>query len=165
MKKALKQYLPTIVVTLVISLFVRTYIAEAMRVPTESMVPTIHINDHVVVEKVMRMTKLEHGDIVVFVPPVENKRYVKRLIGLPGDVIEIKNGSLYRNDELVIEPYINEEMNYSYGPVTVPDDQYFFLGDNRNISYDSHLWAEPFIKEEDIIGKVLLEIPTHLFIR
>jgi len=163
MKKTLKTYLPSIIIAVVVSLFIRTYVAEAMKVPTGSMIPTIEINDRLFVEKVMWMTKLEHGDIVVFHSPVEPKKYVKRLIGLPGDVIEIKEGHLYRNQEQVNEPYIRDTMNYNYGPVTVPEDEYFFLGDNRNESYDSHLWPVPFVKKDQVIGKVWFEIPTHLF--
>ncbi|MRN52673.1 signal peptidase I [Paenibacillus monticola] len=160
MLKYAKQWVPSIVIAVVISLFVRTYVAEAMKVPTGSMIPTIQINDRLIVEKMLWMTTLEHGDIVVFNPPVagdEDKRYVKRLIGLPGDTIEIKDGSLYRNDQVIDEPYLQEKMNYTFGPITVPADHYFFLGDNRNISYDAHLWDTPFVDKDKLIGKVVLE--------
>lgn len=160
MLKYAKQWVPSIVIAVVISLFVRTYVAEAMKVPTGSMIPTIQINDRLIVEKMLWMTTLEHGDIVVFNPPVagdENKRYVKRLIGLPGDTIEIKDGKLYRNDEVIDEPYLQEKMNYTFGPITVPADHYFFLGDNRNISYDAHLWDTPFVDKDKLIGKVVME--------
>jgi signal peptidase I len=106
------------------------------------------------------MTTLDHGDIVVFTPPVagdEHKRYVKRLIGLPGDTIEIKDGALYRNGTEINEPYLNERMDYTFGPVTVPADHYFFLGDNRNISNDAHLWATPFVAKDQLIGKVIAD--------
>ncbi|MNC15400.1 Signal peptidase I T [compost metagenome] len=160
MLKFMKQWLPSIMIAVVISLFVRTYVAEAMRVPTGSMIPTIQINDRLIVEKMLWMTTLEHGDIVVFTPPVagdENKRYVKRLMGLPGDTLEIKDGALYRNGAKVNEPYLNEQMDYTFGPVTVPADHYFFLGDNRNISYDAHLWDTPFVSKDKLIGKVIAE--------
>ncbi|MCL6603685.1 MAG: signal peptidase I [Paenibacillus sp.] len=162
MKNILKQYLPSIIIAVVVSLFIRTYVAEAMKVPTGSMIPTIEINDRLFVDKLMWMSELEHGDIVVFHSPVESKKYVKRLIGLAGDEIEIKDGNLYRNQEVVNEPYIKVKMNYNYGPIIVPEDQYFFLGDNRNESYDSHLWPVPFVNKDKIIGKVWFEIPTHL---
>lgn len=160
MLKFMKQWLPSIVIAVVISLFVRTYVAEAMRVPTGSMIPTIQINDRLIVEKMLWMTTLDHGDIVVFTPPVaedENKRYVKRLIGMPGDTVEIKDGALYRNGAQVNEPYLNERMEYNFGPVTVPEDHYFFLGDNRNISYDAHLWDTPFVSKDKLIGKVIAD--------
>ncbi|GGF71290.1 S26 family signal peptidase [Paenibacillus albidus] len=165
MYKILKQYVPSILIAVVISLFVRVYVAEAMKVPTGSMIPTIQVNDHLIVEKMLWLTTLEHGDIVVFTPPVageEENRYVKRLIGLPGDTVEIKESSLYRNGVKVEEPYLKETMNYAFGPVTVPADHYFFLGDNRNISYDAHLWDEPFVSKDELIGKVIAEIPTHV---
>ncbi|WP_438350039.1 signal peptidase I [Paenibacillus sp. FA6] len=161
MMKILKQYLPTIIIAFILSIFIRTYVAEAMKVPTGSMIPTIQINDHLLVEKLMWMTSLNHGDIIVFQAPAEDKRYVKRLIGLPGDEVEIKDGELYRNKLLISEPYIQERMNYNFGPVVVPVNEYFFLGDNRNDSFDSHAWDYPFIEKGKLIGKVLIEIPTH----
>jgi len=168
LKKFIKQWVPSLLAAIIISLFVRTFVVEAMRVPTGSMVPTIQIHDRVIVEKMMWMTKLEHGDIVVFSPPVKgvgNEKYVKRLIGLPGDIIEIKDGYLFRNNEKIIETYLQEKINYTYGPIEVPDHYYFFLGDNRNDSYDSHLWETPFVNKDKIFGKVLVEIPTHVLFR
>lgn len=165
MKKFLKQWVPSIVIGIILSLFIRTYVAEAMRVPTGSMIPTIEINDRLVVDKMLWKSSLDHGDIVVFYPPVpedEHKRYVKRLIGLPGDTIEIKDGALYRNSEKIDEPYLQEAMTYTFGPVTVPADHYFFLGDNRNASYDAHLWSTPFVDKDKLIGKVLFDV-NHLF--
>lgn len=161
MKKFLKQWVPSIMIGVILSLFIRSYVAEAMRVPTESMVPTIKVNDRLLVEKMLWLTTLKHGDIVVFTPPVagdEQKRYVKRLIGLPGDTLEIKDGALYRNGETIDEPYLKEPMTYTFGPVTVPAEHYFFLGDNRNISYDAHLWATPFVAKDKLIGKVVADM-------
>ncbi|WP_442600700.1 signal peptidase I [Paenibacillus sp. KN14-4R] len=168
MKKVIKQWIPSIFLAIVISLFIRTYVAEAMSVPTGSMIPTIQVNDRLIVEKMMWMTNLNFGDIIVFYPPLigeENTRYVKRLIGLPGDLIEIKDGKLFRNNEQITETYINEPMTYTYGPVKVPDHNYFFLGDNRNSSFDSHAWQTPFVAIDKIIGKVILDIPTHLLFK
>ncbi|WP_168121482.1 signal peptidase I [Paenibacillus sp. HB172176] len=164
MKNFIKSWLPSILIAVVCSLLIRTYVAEAMLVPSGSMLPTIQLQDRVVVEKLMGITHLEHGDIVVFYPPVEGEehtRFVKRLIGLPGDTIQIKEGYLYRNGEKVTETYLEQQMNYSFGPVTVPADHYFFLGDNRNNSFDSHLWPTPFVAKQQLIGKVLVNIPTH----
>lgn len=161
MKKFLKQWVPSIVIGVVLSLFIRTYVAEAMRVPTESMVPTIEVNDRLFVEKMLWLTTLKHGDIVVFTPPVQDelhKRYVKRLIGLPGDTLEIKEGSLIRNGETIDEPYLKEPMTYTFGPVTVPAEHYFFLGDNRNVSFDAHLWPTPFVAKDKLIGKVIADV-------
>ncbi|NQX43709.1 signal peptidase I [Paenibacillus tritici] len=161
MRKFLKQWVPSIAIGIILSLFIRTYVAEAMRVPTGSMIPTIEINDRLVVDKMLWNSSLKHGDIVVFHPPVageEHTRYVKRLIGLPGDTIEIKEGTLYRNHEEIAEPYLQEAMTYTFGPVTVPADHYFFLGDNRNVSFDGHLWDTPFVGKDQLIGKVLFDV-------
>ncbi|AIQ63637.1 Signal peptidase I S [compost metagenome] len=162
-KKLIREWVPTLLVAVLLSLLIRSYVAEAMSVPTDSMVPTIQVDDRLIVEKMLWATTLKHGDIVVFHPPVagETKLYVKRLIGLPGDTIEIKDGALYRNGAKVEEPYLNAKMNYVFGPVTVPTDHYFFLGDNRNVSYDAHLWDTPFVEKDKLIGKVVLELPFH----
>ncbi|BCG58858.1 signal peptidase I [Paenibacillus sp. URB8-2] len=165
--KLIKDWVPTLLIAVVLSLLVRSYVAEAMSVPTESMVPTIQVGDRLIVDKMLWATSLKHGDIVVFHPPIagETKLYVKRLIGLPGDVVQIKDGALYRNGVKADESYLKVEMDYSFGPVTVPDDHYFFLGDNRNISFDAHLWDTPFVSKDKLIGKVVLEIPVHKLLR
>ncbi|GED70742.1 S26 family signal peptidase [Brevibacillus reuszeri] len=163
--KIIKEWGPSLLIAIVASLTIRTFVAEAMVVPTGSMLPTIQINDRLIVEKIIKMDEYKFGDIVVFYPPVPEKvheRYVKRLIGLPGDVIEIKNGSLIRNGVKLSETYLNEPIRYEYGPITVPENKYFFLGDNRNESFDSHLWTTPFVDKEKVIGKAILTIPTHL---
>lgn len=157
----LKEWVPTIAFAIIIALVVNTYVAQAMMVPTGSMLPTIQLQDELIVEKMKPLTNFEFGDIVVFWPPIEGNedRYVKRLIGLPGDTIEVKDGALYRNGAKVDEPYIQAPMTYTFHQVTVPEGKYFFLGDNRNDSYDSHLWpATPFVAEKDIIGKAVFRI-------
>lgn len=157
-KAFIKDWVPSLAVAVAISFLFNTYVAQAVRVPTGSMLPTIQLEDRLLVEKVKALTDFHFSDIVVFMPPIpDNKdRYVKRLIGLPGDTIEIKNGTLYRNGERVEEKYIQEKMNYSFPLVKVPEGHYFFLGDNRNESYDSHLWEQtPFVAEQDIIGKAV----------
>jgi signal peptidase I len=155
-----KEWIPSLIVAGIISLLLQTYVAQAVKVPTPSMEPTIHVDDRLIMEKLERVDHYEFGDIVVFWPPVqtgpEKERYVKRLIGLPGDSIEIREGVLYRNGVRVEEPYLNERMTYRFGPVVVPEGKYVFLGDNRNHSFDSHLWPTPFVDQDDIIGRVIL---------
>jgi signal peptidase I len=154
-----KEWGPSLLIAIVISFLFNTYVAQAMKVPTESMVPTIQVDDRLIVEKMKAFTDFKFGDIVVFWPPIadNSNRYVKRLIGLPGDTVEIKDGALYRNGKKVNEPYIMQKMTYTFAKVTVPAGHYFFLGDNRNLSYDSHLWEKtPFVAEKEIIGKVIL---------
>jgi signal peptidase I len=76
------------------------------------------------------------------------------VIGLPGETVEVKGGRVYVNDQALREQYIEEEPEYSYGPVTVPEDNYLVLGDNRNNSYDSHYWG--FVPRDNIIGRAIV---------
>ncbi|WCK52970.1 signal peptidase I [Aneurinibacillus sp. Ricciae_BoGa-3] len=157
MKKFIKEWGSTIIIAVVLSVVCRTYIAEAVVVPTGSMLPTVQLQDRLIVNKMMNPDNLKDGDVVVFYPPLsgieKNERYIKRLIGKGGETIEIKDHTLFRNGKKVDEPYLSEPMNYNYGPVTVPKGKFFFLGDNRNESYDSHLWPSPFVDKDKIIGK------------
>lgn len=129
-----------------LSLLLQHFVFEARSIPTGSMLPTIQIDQRILVNKfIYRFKEPERGDIIVFTPPIntgDDKEYIKRVIGLPGDKIEIKNGLLYLNDRILLENYINEKIDYSFGPVQVPENSLFVLGDNRNESYDSHAWTE-----------------------
>lgn len=157
-KRRVKEWLPTLVIAVTISFTFNTYVAQGMMIPSGSMLPTIQLNDKVFVEKMVRLTDFAFGDIVVFYPPApgyEQQKFIKRLIGLPGDTIEVRNGALLRNGRQVDEPYVQEKMNYVFGPVTVPDNHYLFLGDNRNDSLDSHLWPTPFVEKSQIVGKAM----------
>lgn len=157
----IKEWVPSVLIAVFLTLTIKTYVAEAVLVPTGSMIPTIQLNDRFLIEKMVGLTKFNFGDIVVFYPPLDdekNNRFVKRLIGMSGDKIEIRDGNLYRNDALVDEPYVKEKMEYTFGPVIVPEGEYFFLGDNRNESLDSHLWPTPFVKKESIVGKVFMRV-------
>jgi len=92
------------------------------------------------------------GDVVVFRFPSEPSRdFIKRIVGEPGETVEIKEGLLYIDGKVLKEPYINTRMHYDFGPVTVPPKHYFVLGDNRNNSYDSHSWG--MLSEDHIIGQ------------
>ncbi|MCR8636530.1 MULTISPECIES: signal peptidase I [Paenibacillus] len=157
-KRWIKEWVPTLAITIAISFTFNTYIAQGMTVPTGSMLPTIQLEDKILVEKMVGLTNFQFGDVVVFYPPLpghEEERFVKRLIGLPGDTIEIKQGKLIRNGQIIEEAYVKEPIKYSFGPVQVPEDQYFFLGDNRNDSLDSHLWPTPFVSKDKLVGKVM----------
>ncbi|MDF2716348.1 MAG: type signal peptidase-like protein [Paenibacillus sp.] len=157
-KTVLKEWVPPLAIAIILSLLIQTYVAQAVKVPSGSMEPNININDRLVMEKMLKFTNFGHGDIVVFNHAAESKdevRYVKRLIGLPGDTIEVKDGTLYRNGEAVDEPYLKAKMNYTLERITVPDNKYFFLGDNRNNSYDAHLWPNRYVDKSELVGKVL----------
>lgn len=140
--------LKTLGLSAILAFGVRTFVAEARYIPSTSMLPTLQINDRLIIEKVgYRFTSPERGDIIVFSPTNELKRqgyndaFIKRVIGLPGETISVKGGIVYVNDQPLSEQYIAEEPNYNCEPVTVPDNHYLVLGDNRNNSYDSHLWG------------------------
>ncbi|TRT79088.1 MAG: signal peptidase I, partial [Microcystis aeruginosa Ma_AC_P_19900807_S299] len=140
---------------------IRTFVAEARYIPSSSMEPTLQINDRLIIEKVSyHFQKPERGDIVVFSPTAALKAqnfhdaFIKRVIGLPGDKVEVKNGLVHVNGKVLAEKYIAEEPNYAFGPVTVPPDQYLVLGDNRNNSYDSHAWG--FVPRENLIGRAVV---------
>ncbi len=153
-----KEYAKSVLIALILSLGIRIAVVEAYWVPTGSMVPTIMENDRIMSNKfIYRFTDPRPGDVVVFRPPAaahtDAPRLVKRLIGVAGDVIEVRDGRVYRNGQPLVEPYINQTPDYTMPPVRVPDGYVFVLGDNRRDSYDSHEWG--FLPRRDIIAKVM----------
>lgn len=156
LSNSIKEIFGTILVAFVLAMVLRTWIIEGRIVPSESMVPTIQVQDRLLVNKLIyHFEEPQRGDIIVFRPPDEIKSeydFVKRLVAVPGDKVEVKNGHLYVNDQIQQEPYIAAEMTYEFGPVVVPADSYFMMGDNRNSSYDSHLWGV-WLTRDHIIGK------------
>lgn len=142
-----------------LAFFIRTFVAEPRYIPSESMLPTLEIGDRLIVEKLSYYTHLpQRGDIVVFAPPpqlreqgyLEDQAFIKRVIGLPGNTIEVKDGRVYVDRELLTEAYIAEPPHYAMSPMVVPPDQLFVMGDNRNNSNDSHVWG--FLPKTNIIG-------------
>lgn len=156
-----KNWLLPIVIVFLLSTIISKFFFYIIYVPTGSMYPTIIPGDRIVTKIVHNKEQLKRGDIVVFDSKELGKPLVKRLIGLPGDVIQIeKDGTLYINNELYKENYVinqidplqnYEEMNL--GMFKVPKDKYFFLGDNRTGSQDSRYWKDPYISKDDIKGK------------
>lgn len=168
-----------IVVALAIAIVVKTFLVQAFYIPSESMEPTLQRGDRVLVCRFCyRIGEIERGDVIVFADPdpdphdrgpvgsalrwlaegigvaqPEDEDFIKRVAGLPGDVLEIRRGQLYVNGGRVDEPYLaSDEDTRSYGPVTVPDGMLFVLGDNRLVSGDSRL--EP---EEGGVGLVPID--------
>ncbi|HYG58486.1 MAG TPA: signal peptidase I [Symbiobacteriaceae bacterium] len=115
-------------------------VGESRLVPTGSMEPTVRAGNRIWTDKItLRFGPLQRGDIVVFDPPVQTEsQYLKRVVGLPGETVEVRDGKVWVNGEALDEPYIMDEPAYRYGPVTVPAGYYLVLGDNRNVSHDSH---------------------------
>lgn len=162
-----KELLSIIVVAFILAMILRTFVVEGRVIPTGSMLPTIQLQDRVMVNKFIYLFKKPaHGDVVVFKPPAiigQHEDFIKRIIGLPGDTIEVKEGKVFRNGKALIEPYIKEAPNYEYGPVKVPANALFVMGDNRNQSYDSHLW-NGWLTYDHLKGKAFMIYwpPAHI---
>jgi len=139
----LRETAKDVLVALAVALVLRASVADARVVPTPSMVPTVYPGDRVFMERVvLRFTGVDRGDIVVFQPPFETTDpYLKRVIGLPGETVEVRKGQVLIDGVALDEPYLKEAPRYTYGPVTIPEDKLLVLGDNRNDSYDSHSWG------------------------
>jgi len=180
-KSTLREYFESICVAVILALFVRTFVVQAFKIPTGSMENNLLIGDHLLVNKFVfapALTSLERtllpidpikrGDIIVFKYPEDpNRDFIKRVIGLPGDTLELKNRRAYINGRALDEPYIHFlfpaeggpsddggfDVRRNYGPVMVPDDKYFMMGDNRDNSEDSRYWG--FMPREYVKGKAL----------
>ncbi|MGG6297135.1 signal peptidase I [Leptolyngbya sp. AN02str] len=157
--------LKTIGLSVILALGIRTFVAEARYIPSESMVPTLEVNDRLIVEKISyHLNPPKRGDIVVFSPtdrlkadnPSLKDAFIKRVIGLPGEKVQVTNGLVYINDVPIEENYIPSEAapDYEWGPEVVPDNEYLVLGDNRNNSYDSHFWG--YVPRGNIIGRAVV---------
>ncbi|HDN2514138.1 TPA: signal peptidase I [Clostridioides difficile] len=138
-------------------ILLRIFIAFIVKIPSESMMPTLNINDRLIATKVYNPEKLKRGDIIIFYSKEEEELMIKRLIGVPGDRIFIDKGVVSVNDNQINEEYIKEKDEFT-GEYKVPRGEYFLLGDNRKKSYDSRKWRNPFIKGEDIKGKAIIKI-------
>lgn len=159
MKDFIKELLSIVIIAFVLAMVLRTFVIEGRIIPSESMLPTIQVKDRVMVNKfIYRFKEPERGDIVVFAPPEAlntDQDYIKRVIGLPGDSVEMKNGKVYINDRPLKEPYLAEALNYEFGPVEVPEGCLMVLGDNRNHSFDSHYW-NAWLTRDRLKGKAFL---------
>ncbi|MEO1619605.1 MAG: signal peptidase I [Cyanobacteria bacterium J06632_3] len=156
--------LQTVGLSIVLALGIRQFVAEARFIPSESMLPTLKVDDRLVIEKISyHFNPPKRGDIIVFRAPQEaldaahsttNDAYIKRVIGLPGETIEIKDGKVFVDGDALQEEYIQAPPVYTWGPNTVPEGEYLVLGDNRNSSSDGHVWG--FLPEDSIIGRAIV---------
>ena len=177
-KSKLREYVEAILLAIVIAFFIRTFVIQAYKITSGSMKPTLLIGDHILVSKFNYGIKLpfirttlipvgtpKRGDIVVFIYPEDrSKDFIKRLVGLPGDTIEVRNKQIFINgqpwkenhgvhsDSLVIPGAVQPRDNF--GPVKVPEGKLFVMGDNRDESYDSRFWG--FVDMKDVLGKALI---------
>ena len=177
-KSALREYAEAAAIAILLALFIRTFVVQAFKIPSGSMEPTLLVGDHILVNKfiygvklplirktIIPVSKPERGDVIVFIYPVDpSKDFIKRVIGIPGDKVEIIDEKLFINDRPYADEYgvytkrpahtVNPGAKYNYGPVTVPEGGYLVLGDNRDHSYDGRFWG--FVPESSIKGKVMI---------
>jgi len=183
-KSWIRETFESLAIAVILALFVRTFVVQAFKIPTGSMENNLLIGDHLLVNKTVygpAATALERlvvpgrdirrGDVVVFKYPEDPERdFIKRVIGLPGETLEVRDKRVYINGKMLDEPYVhyleppsgggqfNEVTSYDlrerYGPVTVPADKYFVMGDNRDNSQDSRYWG--FLPREYIKGRALM---------
>jgi len=177
-KGALRENIEAIVVAIILALFIRTFVVQAFKIPSGSMKDTLLIGDHILVNKFiygvkapfMKKTMIpindpQKGDIIVFEFPEDpSKDFIKRVVGIPGDVIDIRNKKLFVNDLLVDnghgihkDPKIyaaRAQPRDNLGPITVPEGKLFVMGDNRDFSYDSRFWG--FVDLVAVKGKAFI---------
>ena len=179
-KSVAREYLESIVIAVILAFFIRTFVVQAFKIPTGSMEENLLIGDHLLVNKfvyaptasaieraVLPVDDITRGDVIVFKYPEDPERdFIKRVIGLPGDRLELRRKKIYINDQPIAEPYVRfleppppedaartDDLRAWYGPVTVPEHQYFMMGDNRDNSQDSRYWG--FLPESYVKGKAL----------
>ena len=170
------EYAKAIGTALIFALIIRTYIVQAFKIPSGSMIPTLLIGDHILVnkfiygtpipftdKKILVITKPERGDIIVFKYPEDiNKDFIKRVIGIGGDIVEERNKVLFVNGKRLTETYVQHTDNSinsmeprdNFGPYLVPGDKLFVMGDNRDQSYDSRYWG--YVDLKLVRGKAMI---------
>ncbi len=183
-KSTLREYFESIVIAVILALFIRTFVVQAFKIPTGSMEENLLIGDHLLVNKfvfgpttsrleraLLPVADVKRGDVIVFKYPEEPERdFIKRVIGLPGETLEVRDKKVFINGTALDEPYAHYlqpvaspsefhevtsfDVRDRYGPVTVPPNQFFMMGDNRDNSQDSRYWG--FLPRENIKGKSLV---------
>ncbi|HWT76619.1 MAG TPA: signal peptidase I [Mobilitalea sp.] len=168
-KKVIKEILSWVLVFAIafaLALFINRFVYLNVDVPSGSMEKTIMVGDKVGTYRLAYLFgNPKRGDIIVFpFPDDESVDYIKRIIGLPGETIEGKNGLVYIDGKPLKEPYVTSKLDSDFGPYKVPADSYFMMGDNRNISADSRYWNNKFVKRDKIIGKALFKYPNFAWL-
>jgi signal peptidase I len=177
-KSTFREYAEAIGMALLLALFIRTFIVQAFKIPSGSMIPTLQIGDHILVNKLaygiripiwghylMDFGKVQRGDVIVFIFPEDrSKDFIKRVIGVAGDTVEIRGKKIYINGQQIDDPHAHFEgddpqnilpaSRDDYGPTKVPANHIFVMGDNRDRSYDSRFWG--FVNLDDVRGKAFL---------
>ena len=157
--KEIFDWIAVIVIAILASFILHTFVIVNATVPTSSMEKTIMAGDRVIGSRLYYMRHdPQRGEIIMFdYPDDPNTLYIKRIIGLPGDHIEIHDGTVYINGEPLDEPYLDVVTEGTWGPYDVPEDCYFMLGDNRNDSADSRYWQNTYLTRDGIVGKAVFK--------
>ncbi|MHC2995058.1 MAG: signal peptidase I [Candidatus Atribacteria bacterium] len=152
-KSMIRELLETVISAGIIAFIIITFIGQVTVVRGASMEPTLHDRERLIANKISyRFESPERNEIIIFKPPIGIKRnYIKRIIGIPGDKIEIVNGKIYVNDQALEEPYVKHRSYENMPPTIVPADSFFVLGDNRPNSSDSRYWG--FVPRKNVVGK------------
>jgi signal peptidase I len=176
-KKFYKDYLEPILIAVLIALFIRTFVVQAFKIPSGSMEPTLLVGDYLLVNKfiyglripytktkVLQYKKPQRGDIIVFIYPKDHsKDFIKRVIGTEGEKVQIIHDKIYINDRLINDPWGHfiqtGPLGYlqgmeNFGPVVVPKDSLFVMGDNRDNSQDSRFWG--YVNLNAVLGKAFI---------
>jgi len=174
-KSVIREWVESIVIAFILAMIIRTFVVQAFKIPTGSMRPTLIEGDIILVNKFIYGAKIpfidwrlpslkepQRGDVVVFVYPQNPKKdFIKRLVGLGGDSIEIKSGTVYVNDRPLMDPAFDQRYYYNRGAfaeegqqILVPEDSFFCLGDNSASSQDSRYWG--FVPAKNIIGEAMV---------
>ncbi len=156
--KEIVEWVLVILVAVLVSFFINNFIIVNATVPSSSMEKTIMTNDRVIGLRLAYIAdKPQRGDIIIFrFPDDESILYIKRIVGMPGETVNIRDGKVFINGEELDEPYLTVQTEGDYGPYEVPEGHYFMLGDNRNNSADSRFWNNTYLSEEKIVGKAVL---------
>jgi signal peptidase I len=170
-KSIFREYVEAIFIAILLALFIRTFVVQAFKIPSGSMKPTLLVGDHILVNKfiygiklpltdktIIALGKPKRGDVIVFKFPLDTKKdYIKRVIGLPGERVEMTNKQLFINGHPIEDSharYLPHGNIRNFGPVTVPENQLFVMGDNRDESSDSRVWG--FVPLSYLKGKAFL---------
>ncbi len=176
-KSTFREYAEAIVMALLLALFIRTFIVQAFKIPSGSMIPTLQIGDHILVNKLAYGVRIplwghyaahfknpQRGDVVVFIFPEDRtKDFIKRVVGVAGDTVEIRNKKVHINGQAIDDPHAYFEgddgpggiqIKDDYGPKKVPENHIFVMGDNRDKSYDSRFWG--YVDLDDVKGRAFL---------
>ncbi len=170
-KSVIREYAEAILIAVLLALFIRTFVVQAFKIPSGSMKPTLLVGDHILVNKfiygikipftdktLIELSQPKRGDVIVFKYPLDTKKdYIKRVIGLPGDRVELVNKQLLIGGRPVEDPHASYSIYGNlrhFGPVTVPADHVFVMGDNRDESSDSRVWG--FVPLPNLKGKAFL---------